>query len=216
MPQAEDQRKHLELIQSQISRMSSHSFALKGWSVTLVTAIFAFTTKDADATWLVLVPVVPVVPAVAFWCLDAYYLALERCFIELYEKAASQIREAQSAGATTTGSASDHTIQSNEMAGQVSKAKSPEESPVVASAASATTTGNGHAHTVPLYAMRPEGMGVGAVLRALIRPAVIGLHLPILLIALIGGGYEYLKTAPAPPSLERASRVHVIYSWVPP
>jgi hypothetical protein len=168
--------------------MSSHSFALKGWSVTLVTAIFAFMTKDADAPWLVFAPVAP---AVAFWCLDAYYLALERCFIRLYEMVAKQIREPEPAG---------------ESAAMASATRA---------SAGASTSESASTPTIPLYTMRPEGMGVRAFLGALIRPAVMGLHGPILLIALIGGWYEFQKSVPALPSLERASRVHVIYSWDP-
>ena len=36
-----DREKHLELIQGVINRMASNSFQLKGWSVVLVSALFA-------------------------------------------------------------------------------------------------------------------------------------------------------------------------------
>jgi len=36
----EDQRKHLELIQAVITRMAGNSFLIRGWSVTLVSALF--------------------------------------------------------------------------------------------------------------------------------------------------------------------------------
>ena len=37
----ENKLKHLQMIQGIINRMASNSFALKGWSVTLVAGIFA-------------------------------------------------------------------------------------------------------------------------------------------------------------------------------
>ena len=40
--------KHMEMIQGVINRMASNSFALKGWTVTLVAGIFALASKDAD------------------------------------------------------------------------------------------------------------------------------------------------------------------------
>ena len=44
----ENKLKHLEMIQGIINRMASNSFALKGWSVTLVAGIFALSSKDAN------------------------------------------------------------------------------------------------------------------------------------------------------------------------
>lgn len=79
----EDQRKHLELIQSVITRMAGNSFLIRGWSVTLVSALFALAAKDADRSFVV----VSYFPCVMFWCLDAYYLSQERKFRSLYESA---------------------------------------------------------------------------------------------------------------------------------
>ena len=77
----EDRLKHLEFIQSVIARLAGNSFWLKGWSVTLVAAIFAIATRDST-TYLLLVAVLPVV---AFWGLDAFYVGQERIFRKLYE-----------------------------------------------------------------------------------------------------------------------------------
>ena len=44
----ENKRKHLELVQGIINRMSSNSFMLKGWAVSLVAGIFALAEKDTD------------------------------------------------------------------------------------------------------------------------------------------------------------------------
>jgi len=70
--------KHLDLVQSVISRMAQNSFHLKGWSVTVATAIFAFAAKESSPGFAVLA----LFPAVAFWCLDAYYLKTRKTLQE--------------------------------------------------------------------------------------------------------------------------------------
>lgn len=79
----DDQRKHLELIQAVITRMAQNSFLIRGWSVTLVSALFALAAKDADQRFVL----VSYFPCVLFWCLDAYYLSQERRFRSLYDSA---------------------------------------------------------------------------------------------------------------------------------
>ena len=74
--------KHMEMIQGVINRMASNSFALKGWTVTLVAGIFALASKDADKTYFL----VAYVPLVIFWGLDTYYLLQERLYRALYDK----------------------------------------------------------------------------------------------------------------------------------
>lgn len=74
--------KHLEFIQSVVNRLSTNSFLLKGWSVVIVSALFALSAKDANKGFAVLA----YIPAIAFWGLDAYFLALERNYRKLYEK----------------------------------------------------------------------------------------------------------------------------------
>ena len=44
----DDQRKHLEMIQTIIARLATNSFAVKGWSITLASALLALTFKDLD------------------------------------------------------------------------------------------------------------------------------------------------------------------------
>jgi hypothetical protein len=73
--------KHLEFIQAIIARLSSNSFLLKGWSVTLAAALFALAANDTRPEFAI----VALFPALAFWGLDAYYLRQERLFRELYE-----------------------------------------------------------------------------------------------------------------------------------
>ncbi len=74
--------KHLEFVQGVVNRLSTNSFLLKGWSVILISALFALSAKDADRHFALLA----YVPGLAFWGLDGYFLALERCYRRLYEK----------------------------------------------------------------------------------------------------------------------------------
>jgi hypothetical protein len=75
---------HLSLIQGVITRLAGNSFLIKGWAVTLVSALSAFAAKDADRT----IAWIGCGAAVVFAVLDAMYLANERAFRELYKKAA--------------------------------------------------------------------------------------------------------------------------------
>ncbi len=72
---------HLKMIQSVIARMAQNSFLVKGWSVTLVTAVMALTLRDSNKGFVLLA----LYPALVFWGLDAYYLRQERLFRELYD-----------------------------------------------------------------------------------------------------------------------------------
>jgi len=92
------QSKHLELIQNVISRLSQQSFALKGVSVTLVLAVFAFVGNNTNSTnlWIALLP------ALSFWGLDAYYLRQERLFRELYRSVAQSIKDVEPFSMDTT------------------------------------------------------------------------------------------------------------------
>ncbi len=60
--------------------MNVNSFLLKGWSVTLVAALFAFAAKDSDISYVV----ITYLSTPIFWLLDAYYLSLERQYRGLY------------------------------------------------------------------------------------------------------------------------------------
>jgi len=76
-----DRLKHLEMLQQVITRMANNSFLIKGWSITLVSALLAFAAKDEIhiMAWIALLP------CVAFWILDAYFLRQERLFRKLYD-----------------------------------------------------------------------------------------------------------------------------------
>jgi len=74
--------KHLEFIQGVINRLSTNSFLLKGWSVVLVSALFALSANDANVNFIFLA----YIPATVFWGLDGYFLSLERVYRKHYER----------------------------------------------------------------------------------------------------------------------------------
>jgi hypothetical protein len=73
--------KHLEFIQNIINRMSNNSFLLKGWNVTVSSAILALVVSNPNP----LFAVVALFSSLSFWGLDAYYLRQERLFRSLYD-----------------------------------------------------------------------------------------------------------------------------------
>jgi hypothetical protein len=72
--------KHLEFIQSVINRHNANSFMLKGWTITLCTAILVMASAWKEP----LLSLMALVPITVFWILDSVYLANERCFVSLY------------------------------------------------------------------------------------------------------------------------------------
>lgn len=80
----ENKLKHLEFIQNIITRMNANSFLIKGWSVTLVSALFALAADKANLNFVL----VAYVPVLMFWVLDGFFLSQERQYRKLYEKVA--------------------------------------------------------------------------------------------------------------------------------
>ncbi len=79
----DNKHKHLDLIQYVVKLMAGHSFVLKGWSITLVVAVFALNVKDGlDKDYLL----AAALPVFMFWFLDGYYLQRERLFRALYDE----------------------------------------------------------------------------------------------------------------------------------
>ncbi len=76
----ESKHKHLEFIQNVISRMNSNSFLLKGWSITLVSALFALAAKDSNINYVLISYIVLPV----FWVLDGFFIATEKAYRDLY------------------------------------------------------------------------------------------------------------------------------------
>ena len=77
--------KHLEFLQAVITRLAGNSFLIKGWSVTLTTAIIGFAVKDAGPGFAL----VGLAPVAVFALLDAYYLGLEKAFRDRFDIAAA-------------------------------------------------------------------------------------------------------------------------------
>ena len=76
--------KHLEFIQSTITRMNQNSFQIKGWMITLVSAVLALYASSEKVVYIL----IAIVPAIVFWLLDAYYLQQERRFRGVYNDVA--------------------------------------------------------------------------------------------------------------------------------
>ena len=77
----EKKQAHLEMIQGVVNRLAQNSFLLKGWSVILVSALFALAANNTNELFIYLA----YFPAIAFWILDGYFLWQERLFRTLYD-----------------------------------------------------------------------------------------------------------------------------------
>ncbi len=77
----EKKLKHLDFLQLIITRMNVNSFLLKGWTVTLVSALFAFAAKDTNISYVL----ITYISTPLFWSLDGYYLSQERQYRSLYD-----------------------------------------------------------------------------------------------------------------------------------
>jgi len=77
----EDRRKHLELIQAVVSRMSAASSNAKSWLLPVVTATYGFAlTSDSESVGLLGIAAV-----LLFGFIDANYLRQERAYRALYD-----------------------------------------------------------------------------------------------------------------------------------
>lgn len=76
--------KEIDLIQSCINRMAKNSFSVKGWALTLFIGALALLNGNIFTNpWLVIIVVV--MPYIAFWYLDTYFLRIEKCYRFLYK-----------------------------------------------------------------------------------------------------------------------------------
>jgi len=78
----EEFHKEIDLIQSCISRMAQNSFMIKGWAFMLVAAFVALTVENID---LYVLCVVGIFILLVFWCLDAFFLKMEKLYRFKYE-----------------------------------------------------------------------------------------------------------------------------------
>lgn len=81
------QIKHLEFLQANITRMNNCSFQMKGWSITITSALlalFAASVDKATGQGNNLYVFIAIIPNIIFWFLDSYYLQQERKFRGIY------------------------------------------------------------------------------------------------------------------------------------
>ena len=78
----EELHKEIDLIQACISRMAQNSFMIKGWAFTLVAAISALTAGKLN---LYALCAIGIFILAVFWCLDAFFLKIERFYRYKYE-----------------------------------------------------------------------------------------------------------------------------------
>jgi hypothetical protein len=76
-----DRIKHLEFIQAAITRFATSSFLIKGWVLTIAAAFFALLANKLNGA----VAAVGLIPLLAFWFLDGYFLWQERLYRRLYD-----------------------------------------------------------------------------------------------------------------------------------
>lgn len=84
-PMPAERLMYLEMLQAIIGRMSGTSSTLKGWTVTLLVALFALAAKDGGV-WCLAAALIPIL---LFAGLDGYYLHLERGYRKLFDRAAN-------------------------------------------------------------------------------------------------------------------------------
>lgn len=77
--------KHLEMIQAVIGRLSTDSFLMKGWALTVAGIFFGFAVTTQSRR----LGLAAILPTMLFWALDTYFLRCERLFRCLY----GQVRE---------------------------------------------------------------------------------------------------------------------------
>lgn len=74
--------RHLEMIQAVISRLAHNSFLIKGWGITLTTALLGFSVSLEEPV----IALVAVWTTMMLWFLDAYYLQKEKAYRALYRE----------------------------------------------------------------------------------------------------------------------------------
>jgi len=87
----EDKRKHLDYLQTTITRMNTNSFQLKNMAIVILTAMFALFAAIPKVILLVFTGF----PLIIFWFLDAYYLQQERKFRAMYKDVAGLTNQSE-------------------------------------------------------------------------------------------------------------------------
>ncbi len=82
----ENKRFLLKLIEDSISRMSSNSFLIKGWALTVISGLITLYITKSNHKWAPNLLILSMVVCLIFWINDTYYLYQEQRFRFLYEK----------------------------------------------------------------------------------------------------------------------------------
>jgi len=78
----ESRIRYLEAIQRVIDRLSTTSFILKGWAVSLVAGLMALAASGTNKDYVL----IAYIPIAVFWFLDAYFLMMERQYRDLFKE----------------------------------------------------------------------------------------------------------------------------------
>lgn len=81
-----EELKHLDYLQSTISRMATHQFQIKGWLIAIDTAILtifanSFKQDGGPNPYFLLIAIFP---TLLFWVLDSRFLSMERRLRKIY------------------------------------------------------------------------------------------------------------------------------------
>ena len=87
----ESRIRYLEAIQRVIDRLSTTSFILKGWAVSLVAGLMALAASGTNKDYVL----IAYIPIAVFWFLDAYFLMMERQYRELFRNNTDLSQELQ-------------------------------------------------------------------------------------------------------------------------
>jgi len=79
---SDNKHKHLEFIQTNILRMSNNSFIIKGWAITIFSALIAFSNNEGRIQFAQ----ISFFSTLLFWYLNGFFLMNERRFRELYNR----------------------------------------------------------------------------------------------------------------------------------
>lgn len=75
--------KEIDLIQGCINRMAKNFFMVKGWALTIFAGIIAISKMEVINNLCLLVCTI-LVPYLAFWILDAFFLHIEKKYRKMY------------------------------------------------------------------------------------------------------------------------------------
>jgi hypothetical protein len=74
--------KHMEIIQAVVSRLANEAALIRGWALTVSAVFFGFAARTLS--WRI--AAVGMLPVLAFWGLNAYYLRSERQYRSLFDR----------------------------------------------------------------------------------------------------------------------------------